>query len=335
MSQSSTPPAQKGKGNTLYFLILAAVIVVWGASFVIVDLAEKVATPITVATWRWIYASILFLVLTPVAKKRNFWDLSPSLTDTSRGSTKKRKVYVLMVVVLSIIGISLFFPIQYTAIDLVGPSITSLMVCLGSPIIIAAISVVAFKERLTRLQVVGFVISSIGAFLIITHGDITQIMPASTNFLGNMLALLQPFLWAAYSVLSKKAMEYGTSFQVMSYVSYLGTGGLLLVAAVNGDMSTWSATLFQPAFLECVLYLAVGCSIFGYVLWNVALDRLPSANVGAFLYVEPFVTVLVAWIVLQQLIPPLSIVGGGIVIVGLAIISRPARKKIEKEEFSK
>jgi drug/metabolite transporter (DMT)-like permease len=52
--------------------------------------------------------------------------------------------------------------------------------------------------------------------------------------------------------------------------------------------------------------------------------------VGAFLYIEPFITVLVAWIVLQEFIPPLSIVGGGIVIIGLVIISRPANKKCKQ-----
>src|SRR5271157_1682910 len=320
MSLSSPPPAQKS--NTMYFLVLAGVIIIWGSSFVIVDLAEKLASPIAIATFRWMYASMMFALLTPIAKKRNFWDLTISL----KLQQDKRRHYPLLLVVLSIIGISLFFPVQYTSIQLVGPSIPALMVCLGSPVIIAVISVFSFKERLTRLQVVGFIVATLGALLIITHGDFTQLMPASVNFTGNILALLQPFLWATYSILSKKAMHYGSSFQVMSYVSYLGTGGLIIVAIISGDINTWSYDLFQPGILTAILYLAIGCSIIGYLFWDVALEHLPSANVGAFLYVEPFITVLFAWAILQQLIPPLSIVGGGIVILGLVLISRQGKK---------
>jgi len=62
-----------------------------------------------------------------------------------------------------------------------------------------------------------------------------------------------------------------------------------------------------------VLFLGVGCSGAGYLLWCVALERLEASKVAVWLYLEPLVTVVVAVPVLAEPVGWLMI-GGGLLV---------------------
>jgi len=78
---------------------------------------------------------------------------------------------------------------------LIGPSLPVLVDCLINPILITLLSLVIFKEKLSKNKIVGFIIASFGAFLLITGGNIGVLQPNSPNFLGYILALLVSFLY--------------------------------------------------------------------------------------------------------------------------------------------
>ncbi len=315
---SGSPEPRGSQGTRVYYLALVGVIIVWGSSFVVVDVAVQVAPPLAVATWRFIFASIFFLSLTPIAKKRGFWIEKGKVSE----KTVSSKRYFFYNLAASLTGISLFFPAQYTSISLIGPSIPALVVCLGSPVITAVLAIFFFKERLFRAQIVGFILASIGVFFIITEGDISQIIPTASDFLGNLLALLTPVMWSLYNIAIKKAEKFGSSFQITSYTTYLGLVGLFLGMLLSGGFSQWILAITHIEVVIATIYLAAGCSLFGYLVWNLALAHLQTANVGAFLYVEPFITVFFAWIFLQDVISPYSVLGGAIVLIALMLITR-------------
>jgi drug/metabolite transporter (DMT)-like permease len=197
----------------------------------------------------------------------------------------------------------------------------ALLVCLISPILITFFSFLIFKEKVNRIQVLGFIIASLGAFLLITGGDLTQITPVATNFVGTLLAAATPVLWTIYSLFTKQLLKYKDGFQVTCYTTYLGTFGLFVITIFSMDFDQWIFALAQIEVLVSVLYLAAGCAVFGYLVWNQALGHLPSANVGAIFYVEPFITVLFAWIFLRELISPYSLLGSIIVLLAIALIT--------------
>ncbi len=351
MDEQTAPPVSGLRGPRIYFLGLIGVVVIWGSSFVVVDAAVQIAPPLAIATWRFVFATVLFLIFTPIAKKLGFWQASGkdegdgvNSKDSIRGNRKDDKGgtgnegkgtsenppisiistrrYFVYNVLASLTGISLFFPAQYIAISIIGASIPALVVCLASPVITTILAIAFFKERLIKVQVVGFVFASVGAFLILTGGDLSRLTPASADFAGTILALLTPFMWSVYNIAVKKASQRGSSFQITSYTTYLGLAGLFVVLFLSGGFEGWFIAITHVEVVGAVIYLAAGCSLFGYLMWNIALDHLQTANVGAFLYAEPFITVLFAWVFLQQGIALVSLLGGGIVLVALVLITR-------------
>jgi drug/metabolite transporter (DMT)-like permease len=318
VAESASNPVSAQRGSKIYLLGLLGVIIIWGSSFVVVDVAVRIAPPMALATWRLIFATVLFLIFTPIAKKRGLWK-QERINNEPRMPSKR---YFLFILVASLAGITFLFPAQYTAISLIGASVPALMVCLASPVIMTVLAIVFFKERLFPLQVVGFILAIIGAFFIVTGGDISRITPTSADFLGNILAILQPILWSVYNIAVKKAQKGGSSFQITSYTTYLGTLGLFLIMVLSGGFDQWVMAISRVEVVVAVIYLAAGCSLFGYLVWNIALDHLQTANVGAFLYAEPFITVLLAWVITKAEVSPFSLLGGGIVLLALVLITK-------------
>jgi drug/metabolite transporter (DMT)-like permease len=70
------------------------------------------------------------------------------------------------------------------------------------------------------------------------------------------------------------------------------------------------------------LFLGLLCSGVSYVIWAYALREMESAKVGAYLYFEPFVTVIAAWIFLRENITLLMILSGLIITAGVFLVNK-------------
>lgn len=73
-------------------------------------------------------------------------------------------------------------------------------------------------------------------------------------------------------------------------------------------------------------YLALGPTVVGYILWNWALSRAPASTVSSFLYAQPLLASVIAWLWLGQTIGLTTIIGGGLTLAGVALTVRGSRK---------
>jgi len=71
-----------------------------------------------------------------------------------------------------------------------------------------------------------------------------------------------------------------------------------------------------------ILFLGIVCSGLAYIAWYDALQALSTAETGVFLYIEPLVAVVVAFLVLGEAITLASLLGGGIIILGVWLVNR-------------
>jgi drug/metabolite transporter (DMT)-like permease len=115
----------------------------WSFSFIIVDIGIEYITPLTLALYRFIIASLAFIVIDffRIFKNRKSNE-SPSKKSDGTVSLKKT---ILLLLFASLSGVSLFFLSQYLAIQLIGPSLPALFVCLLAPIIISILALFFFN----------------------------------------------------------------------------------------------------------------------------------------------------------------------------------------------
>jgi len=164
--------------HTFLMLIL---IFFWGSSFVVVKIViDEGLTPVAVATFRFLVAGGLFLVVLLFER---------SMDSNYRLLVEKRDLPILLF--LAFTGVTFFFTFQYTGIQMAGASVAAIFVCLLSPILIAILSAGIFKERLTKKQVAGIGIAAVGTFLVITEG-VLSFQTSREFFFGSLIFFLPP-----------------------------------------------------------------------------------------------------------------------------------------------
>jgi drug/metabolite transporter (DMT)-like permease len=295
-------------------------IIIWGFSFILVDIAVEYIPPLSIALYRFIVASFAFLIIDIYSKFIRKKRVNNKLEEIN--DLKFTKSDWILIIIASFAGISLFFFAQYTAISLIGPSLPALFVCLLAPVIITFLALIFFNEKLTNIKIIGFIIASIGGFFLVTGGNIENLTPQSPNFIGYLLALSTPLLWAIYATVTKKITTKKSKIKLLKYTAYLGTIELLIFVIVNGEFYIFISNFFNILILLCALYLGVGCYVIGYYIWQHSQINLKSAKVASFLYVEPFLTLFFSFILQRrEVIVVWNIIGGIIVLIAVIIIN--------------
>jgi drug/metabolite transporter (DMT)-like permease len=304
---------------------LLFMVVMWAFSFIIVDIAVEIIPPLSIALYRFIIASFSFLIIDIYLKfkKKN----NPKPIINSKNNEKFTNNDWILMILASLTGISIFFLAQYSAIQIIGPTLPALFVCLITPVIISILALIFFKEKFDFVKILGFIIATIGGFLLVTGGDITKITPESPNFLGYLLALLTPILWAIYSTVTKKITKNKSSITMNKYIAYIGTIELIFFVIINGEFLIFLKNFLNIYLFLCSLYLGVGCYVLGYYIWQNSQKIMESSRVSSFLYIEPFITLLFSLLLQRsETIVLWNIIGGLIVLTAVLIINYEKKK---------
>jgi len=241
-------------------------------------------------------------------------------------SKNEKKYYSKMewiyLIIASFCGISLFFVTQYIAIDLIGPPLPALIVCLLSPVLITIFALIFFKEKLTRVKLVGFIIATIGGFLLVTGGNLGTLTPDTPHFLGYLFALMTPVLWTVYTITTKKISTDKSNLNILKITAYFGTIELFFFVLLNNELLIFIQNLANIFVLLTGIYLGIGCYIIGYFIWQKSQMELKSSKGASFLYIEPFLTLIFS-LILNRAGPILvwNLIGGFIVLAAVLIIN--------------
>jgi drug/metabolite transporter (DMT)-like permease len=285
------------------YAILALTILIWGNSFVVVQIAiDDGATPTLIAMARFLVASSIFggYVLLRRPKGIDRSDL---------------RLFLL----LAFIGIGVYYIFQYYGVQFAGPSITSILVTLLCPIMIFLLSYFRLGERISPEQKLGLTVAAIGSYFVITNGT-TSFISDWESLIGGAFAVVCAAFWAYYTVEGKKVVRKYDPFVSTAYIALMGTVMLIPFALIEIRLS--GAVHITPSFVAAALYLGILCTVIGYVFWFKALTGLTASSTGATLYFEPVVTIVFAWILLGQGIGWVAGLGGVLVAVGVILISR-------------
>jgi len=295
-------------------------VVIWGFSFVLVDIAVEFMPPMSLSLTRFLIVSLVFIIIdTYLFINRKIQINKIEERKVKVFYTKREWIYI---IIASFCGITFFFVIQYSAIGLIGPSLPALFVCLLSPVLITVLALIFFKEKLTSIKVIGFIIATVGGFLLVTGGDFKTLTLETPNFIGYLYALITPLLWAIYTIVTKKISKEKSNLITLKYIAYFGTVELFIFVLVNNELLIFIHNLTNIVVLISGIYLGIGCYIVGYFIWQKSQKELKSSKGASFLYIEPFLTLIFSMLLNRaETILIWNIVGGFIVLAAVLIIN--------------
>jgi drug/metabolite transporter (DMT)-like permease len=297
------PDAAPGRGRARA-LALAA-ITLWGLSFVATRVALAEIAPVPLIATRLVLGLALLVGLL-----------------AARGELGRVRTAPLgALALLGLFGIAAHLLVQAYALRLTSAVHTGWLIGL-TPIWSAALAAIFLRERFTPLRVTGLVLGFAGALLVVTRGRIDATTLALPSAKGDLLILLTTVNWAVYTIAGRSVLRRVDPRVATTVLVGAGLAAVLPVAWATGGLAAL-AHLSARAW-AAVLFLGIACSGLGYLFWSAALERLPASQVAAFLYVEPLVTLAAAALYLHEPVGATTVVGGLVVLLGVALVQRPA-----------
>jgi drug/metabolite transporter (DMT)-like permease len=186
-----------------------------------------------------------------------------------------------------------------------------------TPIFVLLLSRFFHTENMTIQKFLGIVLAFVGVTVVIFERGIST----SAEFaFGNIIILLAVITYALFTILGKPLV---LKFGALSTTASANFTGLLLVV----PFGFYNAATFPYDRLHTldwigILYLGIGTSIVGYLLWYYALRRIDATRLAVFANGQPIVTSILSVIFLGAIITPQFIIGGIVTLAGVIITQR-------------
>jgi len=154
---------------------------------------------------------------------------------------------------------------------------------------------------------------------VVSEGNLASLTAGKFGTPGDFLILISAANWAVFSAFSRRGLQEQPARRMLFYV--MGFGWLFTSALfIAGNFFVEIGQLSLNGWLA-IAFLGIACSGLAYIFWYDALQAIPSSQVGAFLYLEPLVAVIVAAMVLNENVLLASLLGGGTILFGVWLVN--------------
>lgn len=286
--------------NLLAYVTAFFVVAVWGTTFVQTKvLINAGMLPEEIFLYRFILA---YLIIIPIAGKRLFLD---NWRDE------------LAVMLLGVTGGSLYFVTENTALIYGYCSNVSLLVCVTPLTTALAMRWVYPVERPGRGVLIGSCVALVGVALVVFNGNfVLKLSP-----LADGLAFVACLCWTLYSLLMQYVQPRYSTMLIMRKV--FGYGILTILPLFISRPPRLDLLLDGgPVVWGNVLMLGCVASLLCYTLWNYVLKRLGTVRATNFIYFNPVVTMVCSWMVLDERITWMALLGAALVLLGMFVAEK-------------
>jgi drug/metabolite transporter (DMT)-like permease len=192
---------------------------------------------------------------------------------------------------------------------------TAMLVNIG-PILIALFAGLLLGEGFPRWLLAGIAVAFAGVVLIglATRG-------AETDLLGVVLCVVAAVTYAIGVVAQKPLLRRLPGLQVTFLACAIGALCCLPWAgALVADLGD-----ARGGSVAGMVYLGVVPTALAFSTWAYALRRMDAGRLGVTTYLVPPLVILLGWFVLDEVPPPLALVGGAVCLLGVAVSRRRGR----------
>lgn len=281
--------------DTRTIIAIGITILLWASSFAAVRAGLQAFTPGHIALFRFLIASVLLAAFTLINRIK-----LPKLKD------------IPVIFLLGFLGIAAFHTAQnYGQVTVTAGS--AAMIVSSVPIFTAMLATIFLGEKLKLWGWLGIFISFLGVYLI-ALGEREGVRFAP----GVIVLLLAAIIAATYFVLQKPYLIRYSALQLVTYMIWAGT--LFLLVFTPGLIDEVTNAPIEATI--AAIFLGIFPSAVAYVTWSYALSRAPASIIASFLYLQPVLAIIIAWIWLNEIPALIAITGGVVTILGVFLVNK-------------
>lgn len=218
-----------------------------------------------------------------------------------------------------------FIAETYGIKETASPTISA-MVIATVPVFSMIVGFMAFKEKVTGINVAGLVLTLAGLFLVLS----TQLGPeVGQNFiLGLVLLFVAVISEVCHASLTKHLAATYKPHVIVMYQFLIGSVYFIPLFMTEG-IRNFTPFYVSWEVMRPILYLAILCSAIAFALWAYTIKSLGVAKSSIFLAMISVVTALAAHFTGHETLGPLQWTGVAISAVGIIFSQYAGRQKPE------
>ncbi|MEM2150289.1 MAG: DMT family transporter [Candidatus Bathyarchaeia archaeon] len=182
------------------------------------------------------------------------------------------------------------------------------------PLFVSILGLIFLNERLCRDDVFGGLMIGLAAILI-TSRNIENLAALRIGNLGDIIVLLATLGWAAVAIPGKRLAKAADSALIVSYRFLIASAVLLPIMAVSNQLAINSVYQIVLGVVACL----------GYMFYYEGLKRIKASQVALTELSSPFFTAILAWLILNEHLTIMQVIGAALLIIGLVLLARKER----------
>ncbi|GAA4374217.1 DMT family transporter [Hymenobacter koreensis] len=227
-------------------------------------------------------------------------------------------------ILCGISGIGVNQLLFFGGLNLTTPINASLIQTIA-PVVVLLASVVLLGDRITLRRAGGILLAGTGAALIILGRGSTPAATGPDVTLGNIMILLNATFFGVYLVLVMPLMRKYHAFTVLARIFLVGA----VIAVPFGWQQVQAADYasFPPLIWVAIAYMVIMLTIVAYLLNNWALKYASPALLGAYIYLQPALAVLIAVSLDKDTLTWGKALQAALIFSGVFLVSRKPKEK--------
>jgi len=282
-----------------YYVFLTLTVLFWSGNFVFGRLISPEVEPVQLAFFRWFFVALILL---------------PYLIYRFKHIMKVLKKEYLIITTFDILGVSAFNKVLYCGLQTTTAT-NALLINSSIPIMIIVLSAIILNTKITNIQSVGIILSTLGVVFLILKGELENIITLEFTT-GDLWILLACILWALYTVLLKFKPKELNAFDFLSITVFIGIVALSFVFFFLG-YSFELSFLEKDEVLYSLIYIVIFPSLLSFYFWNMSIVEIGANKAGQFTHLMPIFGAILAYIFLGERLEFYHLVG--ILFIGIGI----------------
>ena len=251
--------------KTIAHILLLAVAFIYGANYVWAkEVMPNPIAPNAFIVMRAGGASLLFWIFL-----KKYWIL-PQRDDLVR------------LFLCGMTGVTINQLCFFNGLSLTAPLHAAIIMIL-TPVIVTSFSIIALKQRTSKMQWWGIGIGLLGALGFIAYGKANPMAGASA--LGDIFILINAISYSIYLIMVKPLMS---KYHPLSIIPWVFTFGLLGVLPFGWqELTTQVSWSFSTTQWLIIGFVILGVTFLTYLFNIIAIQKLSPTHAGVYIYLQP------------------------------------------------